>query len=73
MKYICRSEIKRYLVDCIKEVLQRVHVCYLKKFLKLYTLLLFQVYDQEKSLLGELFCVIKWFHMLWIFVGACLI
>jgi hypothetical protein len=49
-----RSEIKRYLVICVKEILQRIHVCDLKKFLKLYTLLFFQIYDREKSRLGEL-------------------
>ncbi|XP_021917527.1 TELO2-interacting protein 1 homolog isoform X2 [Zootermopsis nevadensis] len=44
-------EIKRYLVDCMKEILQRTHVCDLKKFLELYTMLFFQIYDQKKSCL----------------------
>jgi hypothetical protein len=38
----------------MKEILQRTHVCDLKKFLELYTLLFFQIYDRKKSCLGEL-------------------
>jgi hypothetical protein len=53
LEYVNRSEIKRYLVDCMKEILQRIHIYDLKKFLELYTLLFFQIYDRKKSYLGE--------------------
>jgi hypothetical protein len=52
-EYVNRSEIKRYLVDCMKEILRCTHVRDLKKFLELYTLLFFQIYDRKKSCLGE--------------------
>jgi len=41
-------------VDCVKEILQRTHVNDLKKFLQLYMLLFFQIYDHKTSNLGEL-------------------
>ncbi|XP_069692275.1 TELO2-interacting protein 1 homolog isoform X2 [Periplaneta americana] len=48
------SEEKRQLVDCMKDVLQHTHFHDFKKLLEFYTLLFFQIYDQQRvDLVGD--------------------